>query len=372
MVRGYWTVGLSVLTAFFLVLWIIDCASYGNGNNGTCPCPDGQKCCDGKCIPEDAECGEDGGTMDGSGGDSRDGGVDGGRDGYVDGGAADEEADAGDQVVYPSTCTCRNPDDSWSTIYDRKCVRDDYECNALNPCDEGYYCRGICVCENTSICGLDCTSECICPGKTVCDHNTGVCRPRLPCLDDSMCPDGQFCREPPINPNNLIFIFLCNIPYGDETGEECNDNWDCLSGTCYTGVCLHFCTRNSDCPQGLFCANVDNGEMGCVARTQCDPACTGPDEFCDGHVGNSECRNDFCRTSAECERDCVLPYYPDHPLYGHCTDSSLCEGNEFVGGTLQHRCLIYKACWTDLDCKEPYSCLLLGQDNVGFCGREVN
>jgi hypothetical protein len=308
-------------------------------------------------------------------------GNDGGRGDGVDDGqtqdASDGEGDFADggsdkaDLGIPVQCSCRNPDDELVHADDRPtCMRTNYTCNALNPCDEGYVCWNICECQDLDICGIDCSSGCICPGGTVCDEKTDICRIPHACLSDAMCPEGQKCREPR-DPHYSQDYYQCSIPSGGSTGQPCDFNWQCWSGVCdQTRVCLDACESNQDCPAGQLCHEAEHSTLGCALVTECGQSCSGDDEFC---VNWNECRNDNCRTHADCPGDCNLDLRS--PVIGRCTDLSLCEDDEIIlivgGGEF---CLVYQACWTDLDCESPYRCTteLIGwTDGPNFCGRRV-
>ena len=183
------------LNSILPFIFFAGCVSHLTEENSSCPCSPGWKCCDGTCIAEDKTCDKDGGNDDGT---TEDGGDDPGADGEVDGGA-----DPGDGVQHKPVCSCKNQQDSWSIEMEKRCIRDDYSCNALNPCEDGYHCFGQCVCVDIDLCGIACSDECICPGLLVCDENTGICRQSLACLEDSMCPEGTVCREPMPSPNHI-------------------------------------------------------------------------------------------------------------------------------------------------------------------------
>ncbi len=318
-------------------------------------------------------CNSDSGS-DGDGGDGMDDGQtqdagDGGGD-FTDGGS--DKADLG----IPVQCSCRNPEDELVNVGERPmCKRSNYTCNALNPCDEGYFCWGECECQDLDICGIDCSSGCYCPSPLECDPNTNTCRAPLGCLDDSMCPDEEVCREVYEGPDDRVDYHECTTPSGAGTGQPCDYNWQCRSGVCYTQICLQFCTQNSDCPQGQYCELVDHGSMACVVATGCNPACALPDEYCYGLPDpEPECRSDFCRTGADCPGDCELPYLYSNPRIGRCAEISVCSDEEFVLGIYANtRCMIYQACWTDIDCEQPYECITLspGVYLIGFCGRWI-
>lgn len=269
----------------------------------------------------------------------------------------------------PVACSCKDSRDRVEG--EGFCVRKNYTCNALNLCDDGYECHGsTCLCMDLDVCGLDCSSGCLCPNPRVCDERTGICRMPLACLEDEMCPDGQVCREGDHLEWPLMY-YICVPPSGGGVGQQCDHSWNCLSGICHTNVCLQACESNADCPNGQYCTEANHGKLGCVLQTNCDPDCVEPDEFCDFMV----CRDDNCRTHADCPGDCTLQI--DRPVIGRCTERALCEDHEFVIDMgMGVYCLIYQACWTDGDCEAPYSCLsgeelMVPSDGAAFCGRMV-
>jgi len=297
-----------------------------------------------------------------------------------DGGQEDGSVNDGGDQETPKICECKNPlDKLFQEIVEEICVRDNYICNALNLCDDGYLCDlDECTCADKEVCGIDCSNDCECTFPSVCDEGIDRCRLPMACLDDSMCSGGQVCRG-----ERYLPYYICLEPYvdGKEVGQECSRRWECKSDTCYTDVCLQFCTKNADCPSGQFCALVDFVMTGCVLQTECGSDCNGPDEYCS--QARQECRNenDFCRTGVDCEGDCLIEFF--WPLIGLCSEESKnCEDDEFtifqgVPPQEDEHCYIYKSCWSDQDCPDPYTCVpvddyhqhLMGDSS--FCARPI-
>lgn len=354
--------------AILLLVLVFECAPYLSENGASCPCEDGWKCCTGSCIPAGETCSSDGGTT---------------REcNCIDGWKCCMDTCIPDEAYCPANggtkaCTCKNPQDTVDAdSTEVVCLRKDYNCNALNLCENGYECdhHNRCICIEPATCGIDCSSECNCPSETVCDPNANACRSPWMCLDDSMCSGGEVCRQG----SDGFDFYICQSSTVKAVGETCLRSWECNSGVCYTNVCLQFCTRNADCQNNLLCAEVDHGELGCVINTECIPPCNGPDEYCADH--GQECRNDFCRTSADCSGVCAIELY--RPLAGKCLpdyepDVPACEDNEFVSMPGFHggHCIIYQACWSDADCQVPYTCVstdMLGAPTIvdtGLCAR---
>ncbi len=348
------------------ILLQTNCAPYLSEFGASCPCKDGWKCCSEKCIPEEDECSTDGGTN--------------GECSCMEGWKCcwdtciPEEAEC--MAEANRACACRDSRDMVSAdLSEFTCYRTDYQCSALALCDDGYDCdqHNRCLCTDLNLCGIDCTTDCICQGETVCDPSTKTCRQPLMCLDDSMCPDDLLCRQT----GGFINYYTCQPPDGSEVGGECLRGYDCNSSTCYTNICLQFCTANEDCPIDQFCSLVDHGELGCVVDTDCIESCDGLDEYC-GRNG-TECLNNYCRVGGDCEGDCGLSI--DRPLVGECLPPDIlepvfCADNEFVSTpSMAGYCMIYQACWSDADCQEPYRCIL-GNDldvpppvSTGLCAR---
>lgn len=341
----------SIIAGLLLLVFVFECAPYLSENGASCPCKDGWKCCQGRCIPAQDTC-----TVTGDGGTSEECSCITGWKCCV-GTCIPTEAECPSNGS-PKACTCRNPQDTvYGNAIEVVCARQDYECNALNLCEAGYQCdhHGSCVCTEPESCGVDCSSDCTCPQETICDPRSQVCREPWMCLDHSMCSGGEICR---MGLDGFDY-FRCQPPTGRLPGDACDGMGGCDSGVCYTGVCLQFCTGNADCPDNLLCAEVDHGELGCVINTECTMPCNGPDEYCADH--GFECRNDFCRTSADCPGVCAVEL--GRPLAGRCLPEyepnvPACTAQEFVSLPFYHDgyCMIYQACWTDADCPSPYTC----------------
>jgi len=266
-------------------------------------------------------------------------------------------------------CSCRSELDIINS--DGWCERQDYTCNALNLCEQGYECtaRNKCVCSNQAECGIECSVDCSCPAERVCVNSTNRCQRSLPCLDDSMCADGQICRL-----SEGLNYYICMPPSGAEVGQDCNENEDCLSGICQTGVCLQSCFQNSDCPAQQLCNVVDMSTLACVLETGCGQDCGDPGVFC----SDDQCvSNTTCRTHADCPGDCGID--PQRPLRGLCSSRALCEDIEWSSSNyiVQYFCLVFEACRSDTDCSEPYRCVFSRELDVplvfdlGYCGRLV-
>ncbi len=350
------------------------CAPYLSEEGGNCPCKDGWKCCQEKCIPEGDECSTDGGTEDGTNGGCSC--MEGWR--CCNGTCILEDAECnggGSQV-----CPCRDSLDGLdASDHEVLCYRKDYSCSALAPCDEGYLCdnHNRCICISLDRCGVACSGDCDCPKGTVCDPVTDTCRLPLICLDNSMCPDGLICRST----MDIVHHYTCQLPDGREVGEQCDRSPDCNSSICYTSVCLQYCSGNEDCPNGQLCSVVDHGEPGCVLETECGASCSGPIELCGEH--GQMCMNINCRGGADCEGNCSI--HTDRPLLGECLESEfseydLCGDDEFfiMPPSFEDICAIFKACWTDDDCPDPYWCLTDGLLDApppmgsGLCARRQN
>jgi len=350
---------------FFVILplgFIAGCVSYLSEENSPCPCSQGWKCCDGRCIEDDKTCDKDGGD---------------------DGDGDSEDGKSGDQVN-SEPCTCRNSEDMIDDPDQVNiCVRKDYTCNALNLCENGYECNRFneCQCMDNEICPIDCSTGCDCPAFSVCDTRTTTCRPEQMCADDRMCLDGKVCREDREHPPNY---YICAEPIGGGVGASCDRSYECLSRMCYSGVCLKFCTGNQDCPTGQLCSLMEIGTMGCVLQTECGPSCNADDEYCEENHEHI-CKDAFCRTDSDCLGNCGIEFHA--PLVGQCITPGQpepalnCTSDEFVsfmgaiGGS--GYCIKYQACWDDADCQAPYSCVNsdeLGDPMIGepsLCARKV-
>jgi hypothetical protein len=248
-------------------------------------------------------------------------------------------------------------------------VRASYACNALNACDNGYYCSsGACLCTDIDVCGLTCTTKADCPSAFVCGTG-GLCRQPLACLVDAMCGPGQLCigeGNPPIEPQT------CAAPGTGITGQPCSKPADCASGVCTTNICLPRCLRNSDCPGKLLCAasfEANSGQLGCMAQTDCSKpigpdlglGCTGASQYCTLPSGSvpAQCRSANCQTGSDCATgDCLFEYdaWSSGNIVngGYCSMApKQCSSDELViGGT----CYIARACWVDVDCPSNYQC----------------
>jgi len=265
-------------------------------------------------------------------------------------------------------CDCLNPNDVYSAS---GCVRSDFTCNALNPCDVGYRCdwENNCVCTDREVCGLACDGECGCPNEYECIASSDTCEPELPCISDSMCVGDEKCQR------STSRGYYCRIPVGLDDGEQCDRNEDCASQICETNICLERCNRNADCQDGQYC-QVFSRLGGCVVDRDCFE-CDGPNQICHG----PSCLT-ACLTSGDCDDDCYSIL--SAPLISYCKRewNYDCESNEFyVGGEGPGiYCVIHQPCRIGVtDCPTDYECI--GMDrldmgmpydaSIGLCARNV-
>ncbi len=275
--------------------------------------------------------------------------------------------------VNEPTSTCKNPAD---TLLNGVCTRENYTCDLAYPCDIGYACgnNDLCECVDQDVCGLLCQHNDNCPDSMQCDTGSGVCKDRLHCTTDEMCPEGV-CTQQELN------SFVCSITTeGYDEGAGCTTglNNNCASGICHEGACVDQCRSNNDCAQDERCGQVLL-TMGCITQTAC-AGCNGPDQFC----YNGICHDNACTEGSECvEGDCHLSL--SNPLVGSCgtnmngsMDSSRnCADHEFREGayTSGILCMIHQACWDDDECDQGYECwtgdelLISTLGSTGFCGR---
>lgn len=169
----------------------------------------------------------------------------------------------------------------------------------IRPCTDSA-CPGNLTClqstpgaPGTESCFIPCTQSSDCPTGHLCQNlESGgklICMPY--CQSDADCPTvgkcdryGGTCALAPVHPN------------GKETGEPCNDDGECKSDFCISGMsqfpdgyCSAFCSLDKQgCPTGSFCMPIwsDIGDLGlcltvCTDVSQCRTGygCVGHSQF---------------------------------------------------------------------------------------------
>jgi len=135
-------------------------------------------------------------------------------------------------------------------------------------CATGYGCYG-------SVCKKYCTTAADCPsiggvrdclqatwsedsspiaGVKACAYICDPANPSNPRSPLQACPSGYRCD--PDTSSSTAGISHCGLSTGTQTaGETCTYSDDCIAGYgCSSGLCVHFCSRDADCPSGKSCS----------------------------------------------------------------------------------------------------------------------
>jgi MYXO-CTERM domain-containing protein len=139
-------------------------------------------------------------------------------------------------------------------------------CTTSDTCPDDWHCRsGFCVRGREGLAGDPCEVAEDCFGGLIC-YSHGDLRycTELDCDDASNpCPTGFTCT-----PEGTTAVCTSDkLP----VGEPCTDNAECQSGAClaFNGVwsCALSCDHQDPCPTGTYCAESDNGLVGCAPNT---------------------------------------------------------------------------------------------------------
>ncbi|MGM0556473.1 MAG: DUF7107 domain-containing protein [Myxococcota bacterium] len=139
-----------------------------------------------------------------------------------------------------------------------------------NPAEED---RGELVCFPDTI---RCAERADCPGRTICDEETGLCaraEVNHECNFDTDCPVGELCMQPPVDSNRCVTdctndASLCG------GSEGCVERY--LTGDS-TQMCIPtdvYCDQNADCPGTVACAGsgfceVEADTLECQSDADC-------------------------------------------------------------------------------------------------------
>jgi hypothetical protein len=132
-------------------------------------------------------------------------------------------------------------------------------------------------------------------------------------------------------------------------GKRCNNDADCTSGTCATGVCA---------PTSTMCELVDPNNPSCddcakdgmetdvdCGGDACPPCALSKACLVDTDCASGNCQASVCVASAPaCE-----PYDPQNPTCGDCVKDGM-ETDVDCGGDACPPCAADKACATSGDC----------------------
>jgi len=241
-----------------------------------------------------------------------------------------------------------------------QCYKKRSYCDSENPCPENYKCSSrICVCEQTSVCGVACARDQDCPdGGYVCSVNPysgdGVCQSPQSCLFDKQCNDTQLCEV------TTSMVFKCTDAGSNGLMEVCSRGQDCASGVCYGGLCTQTCVTNADCPAGLACVLTGIDQLTKRPRTVCmpeAPECADCEE--NEYCAEGKCL-EGCRVSADCSDDVTQRDCAYHAQRFECVDSNLCDQDKYlINGNI---CATYRTCWDDSVCE--YTCYKY-QEKIG-------
>lgn len=208
------------------------------------------------------------------------------------------------------------------------------ECDAARACDEGFMCQdGRCA----PIEETPCEDDSECTGTEICV--AGSCEPATTCADTSECPAGlicieSICREPCTQDSDCGSPLMnrCDTNTGLCQSRCLNDNMCPQGQYCEANLCVDAeCTSDAECnPPGEICEGADNGRGHCVQVTPCGPngecptgsACDATTNRCEPLPG--------CRTDRDCSGDAYCADGFCVPTEG-CTNASCGPGLECVG-----------------------------------------
>lgn len=271
-------------------------------------------------------------------------------------------------------CDCPNPDEMCSP---HRCGLPDISCGpGGEECPEGYACENIvftssyvCLCDGDK---SDCVPRCEgpedCPAmnQACSTHEAGKCLLRVTCSNSLDCPSGFICDA-----DERVCVRTGNL----ELGEACEDGMDCISGTCYHGLCDQQCLSDSDCEDGEHCRRLAGlDDIGCTDTFPCQISCP-PDTICRA----DECSEPFCLTTADCDvGDCVQNPFVAGIQPAECEETGdpnidrYCKPEErlhYYAPSPPTSCYIPQPCWYDADCEPPYYCPTA---YGGYCTRDID
>jgi len=132
---------------------------------------------------------------------------------------------------------------------------------------------------------------------------------------DAANPEGAYALE--VDPGSLHVIF------GRDDGQECIENYECLTGTCVDGTCK----------QTELLADGED----CLLDSQCE---------------GDQCSNGICQTATTAPASALNEDTPECSTDAECTETDLC-----VAGTCEPVQATEDSCLIDSDCTEGGICV---------------
>lgn len=250
-----------------------------------------------------------------------------------------------------------------------ECVRPSGDGTFCSPCESGSDCDGgVCLGypDSFGYCGRDCTSNADCgsngfcvgvrggsnqcvradsAGNISCDvgASTG-------CSSDSDCDAGERC-------NRSTGECEMASTTGGGIGDECGDDSECNSGTCFRGTCSQTCNwvDTGSCPSGFYCNGDATGTCGdglCVAGT------AGRGALGTACSGDTDCTSLYCADDV-----CASPCTPGGAT--GCPAGFACQGSEGGCGACKQAGGAGDICETGGDCLSEICAVPTGES--GFC-----
>ncbi len=363
-------------THALFALFALGCAVTPRSNvcSDTNPCPSGQRCYEGFCLPDTRDAG-----MDARVGPACDEAeqcyeADGGRGmGVCQAGCRGDGGMCVDQVL-PSPEVCNGLDD---------------DCDGTPDEDFDFTTEAQC-----GTCGLECTAN-----QTCCENTTTG---QHECADlDSSIQHCQSCGRSCVSPNNACCGAGCVNTLTDNNncgrcGNQCTGSSTCCNGTCvdvrfsdaHCGGCGNPCDTGAgeDCCGSVADPNAVDCRPSGDCATTCTPACTaGNDPLCCSGICVADISTDpqncgGCGITCNpgqlcCNRQCKDPQDACGSCLMQCTTSQACCGAAGAQmcedlGTDEHCRNCGEACTLQQDCCPGVGCVNLSTSplHCGECG----
>ncbi len=217
------------------------------------------------------------------------------------------------------------------------------------PKKNGAACDETSVCDNICLLGMPdgmCTSICTvlpCGKNEECIWIAGDNYCLQTCDQDENCRTGYAC-----------VLGVCRPPGG--VGVECEEDTDCVSGLCASGLCSADCTTHADCPDTLYCGDSGDGDGStvCLADDCSSGVCL---RWCLGHDDCAE--GTYCVETESDGLRCAITPADDGPgTLGHsCAEESCTSPNVCISrfdGDMEAYCT--RECAVTTDCAPGFVC----------------